>query len=225
MFQPVLKDSFAWRTQDPEYDWEMVGHLLLRDGEILLIDPPYVHGIEKLLPLIGKPQAIILTTADHTRGSKYLSAKLKVPIYVPLQSDSISVSPKKMYDGKGITNFEVYEEGTIFWLSARKVTVFRNNEDELPYIDEMILTYDRTVITGDIAMGSPSGELLTIDEGFTVSPDDNLVRSSFNVVKDRLSDLHIENLLSSHGFDIVGNLLAKLHKKETYGDSLGKRSS
>ena len=211
MFLPVLNGIYSWRTQDPEYDWEMVGHLLSKDGEIILVDPPYVHGLEKALPLIGKPEAIVLTTADHTRGSRYLSYKLQIPIYVPLQADSLSVSPKKMYGDKGINNYKIYEEGSLFWLKTRRVTVYRNDNDKVPYMDEMVLMDEnRSVITGDIAMGSYPGELLTINEGFTDSPDANLVSRSRIVIRDTLGGLHLDNLLSSHGYDIIGNLNAKI---------------
>ncbi len=55
MLTPVLENNFSWRTQDPEYDWDMVGHLLIKNGKILLIDPPYVQGIEKAILLMGGP--------------------------------------------------------------------------------------------------------------------------------------------------------------------------
>ena len=211
MFLPVLNGIYTWRTQDPEYDWEMVGHLLSKDEEIILVDPPYVHGLEKALPLIGKAEAIVLTTANHTRGSRYLSYKLQIPIYAPLQADSFSVSPKKMYEDKGINNYKIYEEGSLLWLKTKRVTVWRNDGDKIPYLDEMILIDEnRSVITGDIAMGSYSGELLTINEGFTDSPDVNLVSRSRNVIIDSFSGLHLDNLLSSHGYDIIGNLNAKI---------------
>ncbi len=211
MFLPVLKGTYAWRTQDPEYDWEMVGHLLSKDGEIILVDPPYVHGLEKALPLIGKPEAIVLTTVNHTRGSRYISYKLQIPIYAPLQADSLSVSPKKMYEDKGINNYKIYEEGSLFWLKTKRVKVYRNEGDKIPYLDEMILIDEnRSVITGDIAMGSYSGELFTINEGFTDSPDPNLVSRSRVVIRDSFSVLHLDNLLSSHGYDIIGNLNGKI---------------
>ena len=135
----------------------------------------------------------------------------RLPIYVPLQGDSLSVSPKKMYEGKGINNYKIYEEGSIFWLKTKRVKVYRNEGDRIPYIDEMILIDEkRSVITGDIAMGSYSGELLTINEGFTDSPDVNLVSRSRNVIRDSFSGLHLDNLLSSHGYDIIGNLNVKI---------------
>lgn len=189
----------------------MVGHLLSKDGEIILVDPPYVHGLEKALPLIGKPEAIVLTTANHTRGSRYISYKLQIPVYVPLQTDSPSVSSNKMYEDKGINNYKIYEEGSLFWLRSKRVTVYRSEVDSIPYIDEMILIDEnRSVIIGDIAMGSYSGELLTINEGFIDSPDVNLVSRSRAVIRDSFSVLYLDNLLSWHGYDIIGNLNGKI---------------
>jgi hypothetical protein len=47
MFTKVFPEIFRWETQDPEYDWMMVGHLLRKNGELLIVDPPYIHGLEE----------------------------------------------------------------------------------------------------------------------------------------------------------------------------------
>ena len=215
MFTPVKKNIFAWRTQDPEYDWEMVGHLLIRNGKLLLIDPPYIHGLEKAVKFMGEPEAIVITTADHTRGSRYLSHKLHIPLYVPVQNDSTSVSPKQIYKEKGIVNYEIYDEGSLLWLTSKRVKVFRGKDDKLPYMDEMILMDDEgSIITGDIVMGSPTGEVLTSNEGFTDTPDSSKVRASYEALRDSLKGLSQINLLSSHGTDIVGNLHKKMLEKK-----------
>ncbi len=79
---------------------------------------------------------------------------MNIPVYVPDQSDFISVSPVKTYREKKIANYEIYSEGKIFWLNSRRVMVHKKKGDEVPYIDEMILTDgDGSIITGDIAMG------------------------------------------------------------------------
>jgi hypothetical protein len=51
----------------------------------------------------------------------------------------LSVSPDKQYASKNIVNYISYGEGSFFWLSARRVKVYRTSEDKVPYIDEMIL--------------------------------------------------------------------------------------
>ncbi len=215
MLTPVLENNFSWRTQDPEYDWDMVGHLIIKNGKILLIDPPYVHGIEKAILLLGRPEAIIITTADHTRGSRYLSYKLNIPIYVPDQSDSISVSPVKTYKEKKIANYKIYNEGKIFWLNSRRVIVYKKKGDEVPYIDEMILAdSDGSIFTGDIAMGSSNGELLVCNEGFTDTPDSLIVRSSYESLNNAISGTSQNNLICSHGNDIIGGLHEKVNEKK-----------
>lgn len=207
MFTQIFPDLFRWETQDPEYDWMMVGHLLRRDGELLIVDPPYIHGLEEAIKFVGNPQAIILTTADHTRGSRYLSNKLKLPIYVPIQDDSLSVSPDKQYASKRIVNYISYSEGSFFWLSARRVKVYMKPEDKVPYIDEMILMDNsRNMITGDIAMGSATGNLLTVDEGFTTKPRNSLVKASYETMISTLKDLEPMNLIAGHGYDLLGDL-------------------
>src|SRR5207245_11701632 len=83
MFSPVRRDVFRWGTPDPEGDWIMVGHLFVRNSEIILIDPPLIPGLIESVARMGKPKAIILTSQNHTRGSKYIREKTGATVNVP----------------------------------------------------------------------------------------------------------------------------------------------
>jgi hypothetical protein len=86
MFSPVRRDVFRWGTPDPEGDWIMFGHLFVRDSEIILIDPPLIPGLIESISRIGKPKTIILTTQNHTRGSRHIREKTGATVYVPDQN-------------------------------------------------------------------------------------------------------------------------------------------
>ena len=72
MFTPVRKDVWRWGTPDPEGDWIMYGHLIVRDGKCVLIDPPLVPDLIESVDRIGKLEGVVLTTLDHTRGVKHI---------------------------------------------------------------------------------------------------------------------------------------------------------
>lgn len=69
-----------WAAPDPEEELWMVGHVMKDEAGLILIDPPVVPGLPQFLMSLGPARAIVLTTHDHTRGSRYLSEALSCPM-------------------------------------------------------------------------------------------------------------------------------------------------
>lgn len=67
MFTPARNEILRWGTPDPVGDWIMEGHLIDNDGKLIIIDPPLVPGLLESMKRIGKVEAVLLTTLDHTR--------------------------------------------------------------------------------------------------------------------------------------------------------------
>src|SRR5215467_10149588 len=82
---PARDGAFRWSTPDPADDWMMVGHLFVRETGVVFVDPPLVPGLVEAARKFGKPEAIVLTTQNHTRGSNYISKKADVRVYLPEQ--------------------------------------------------------------------------------------------------------------------------------------------
>jgi len=55
-------------------------------------------------------------------------------------------------------------------------------------------------------MGSATGNLLTVDEGFTTKPRNSLVKASYEAMISTLNDLDPVNLIAGHGYDLLGDL-------------------
>ena len=83
MFEPVAKNIFRWGTIDGESGIMMYSHLLLKDGKAVLIDPVAMPGIVKMIKVLGEPEAVIMTTHPHIRGSPLISRQLGIPLYIP----------------------------------------------------------------------------------------------------------------------------------------------
>lgn len=55
-----------WMTPDPETELMMVRHVIKVGEGMVLVDPPVLPGLPRMLVSFGAVRAIILTTYDHT---------------------------------------------------------------------------------------------------------------------------------------------------------------
>src|SRR3989442_7266892 len=201
MFSLVRRDVFRWGTPDPEGDWIMVGHLFVRDSEIILIDPPLIPGLIESITRVGKPKAIILTSQNHTTGSKYIKEKTGATGYVPYQNPN-AVEPQDALAVKEIGQFEKYNTGKLLGFE-----IFRD------FNDFALLTDNKEIIISDNATGSPDGKLLVFPEYIPHDPPhpaNATVRTEF---KDLVKKTGAVTLLAGHGYNIYGNLQDLANRK------------
>jgi len=194
MFSPVRRDVFRWGTPDPEGDWIMVGHLFVRNSEIILIDPPLIPGLIESVARIGKPTAIILTSQNHTRGSKYIREKTGATVYVPDQNPN-AVEPQDALAVKEIGQFEKYSTGKLLGFE-----IFRD------FNDFALLTDNKEIIIADNATGSADGKLLVFPEYIPHDPPHPANETVRREIKDLVKKTGAVTLLAGHGYNIYGNL-------------------
>lgn len=207
MFTPVRRNVLRWGTPDPEMDQMMYGHLVISDEKCVLIDPPYVPGLLKATSRLGKIEAVLLTTLDHTRGGNYICRKTNARLYIPDQMKSMTIDPEVYIARTGIKNFEKYGTDPIFGLRPFRITIEGLSAESEPYMDEYaFLTDHRELIAGDTAIGTEDGRLLIAPEWFPIPDDPHppAHRSFRDVVKKSGA----ESLLASHGCNLYGNLQA-----------------
>ncbi len=122
-----------WTTPDPEEELMMVGHVVKAEEGLVLVDPPVLPGLPRMLASFGAVRAIILTTHDHTRGSRYLSDLFGCPIYAPAQADR-----SRLGIGRIDQPLRYEDDMTLPGdLVARRMVV--TPAGGRPYMDEMIL--------------------------------------------------------------------------------------
>jgi len=206
MFTPVRKGVYRWSTPDPADDWMMVGHLFVRDTGIVFVDPPLIPGLVDAATKLGEPEAVLLTTQNHTRAAAFMHKRTGIPAYLPEQ-DPNSLDPREAAKVKDIGDFETYKAGSILGFQAFKFGS-----------EHVLLTDEKELLFGDIAMGDEEGNVLLWPDWYTPGPpydsySKELRDSDRKEIKEAFKDLvrrtGATSLLASHGYDVLGNLQVK----------------
>ncbi len=184
----------------------MVGHLFVRETGIVFVDPPLIPGLIDAATKLGKPEAVLLTTQNHTRATAFMHKRAGIPAYLPDQ-DPNSVDPREAVKVKDVGDFETYKAGRILGFRAYKFGS-----------EYVLLTDEKELLVGDIATGDSTGNLVLWPDWYTPGPpyesySKELKDSDRKEIKEGFRDLvkssGATSLLASHGFDIAGNLQAR----------------
>src|SRR5215467_10401951 len=116
---PIRAGAFRWSTPDPADDWMMVGHLFVRSTGIVFIDPPLIPGLIDAATQLGRLEAVLLTTQNHTRAAAFMLKRAGIPAYLPEQY-SDSVDPREAAKVKDLGVFQTYKAGQVLGLQAYK---------------------------------------------------------------------------------------------------------
>ena len=206
MLTPVREGAFRWSTPDPADDWMMVGHLFVRETGVVFVDPPLVPGLIESAAQLGKPEAVLLTTRNHTRAAGFMLKRAGIPAYLPEQ-DSNTIDPREVAKIKDIGDFKTYTAGSVLGFEAHKFGS-----------EHVLLTTEKELLLGDIATGDEKGNVVLWPDWYTPgSPYDSyskeLSSSDRGEIKDAFKDLvkrtKATSLLASHGHDIYGSLQSK----------------
>ncbi len=209
MLTPIREGAFRWSTPDPADDWMMVGHLFIRNTGVVFIDPPLVPGLIDAASKLGKPEAVLLTTQNHTRATAFMHKRAGIPAYLPEQ-DPNSVDPREAVKVKDIGEFETYRAGNILGFQAYKFGA-----------EYVLLTEEKELLVGDIATGDIKGNLVLWPDWYTPGPpyesySRELKESDGTDIKEAFKDLvkrtGAASLLASHGYDVAGNLQARANE-------------
>lgn len=202
MLLPVNKSVYSWSTPDPAEPWMMVGHLFIKDSGVVLIDPPLVPGLIEAVKRLGKLEAVVLTTQNHTRGTKYIAGKTGIPVYIPEQ-DSNSVDPREVINVKDLGKHETFSEGKVLYFESYKFGE-----------DYALVSPAHEMLVGDNAIGDITGKLLPAPDWFyTLTDEERKEQRVLDFRKNIIGELKeivrksgAVSLLSSHGYDIIGDL-------------------
>jgi len=208
VFTEIRKGAFSWSTPDPADDWMMVGHLFVRATGVVFVDPPLVPKFIEAAAKLGKPEAVILTTQNHTRGTRYITKKTGIRAYLPEQ-DSRVVDEKEVPKVKEIGDFEIYKPGSVLGFRAY-----------MHGFDYALLSDRKELLIGDNAVGDIKGKVALWPYWYNPAPTYPRPEEVSEGFKDRLrkefKDLvkttGATSLLSSHGYDIIGNLQSQANE-------------
>lgn len=212
MFTAVRRDALRWETPDPEEEWMMVGHVLVRDSGCVLVDPPNVPGLIESISRMGRIEGVVLTTLDHSRGAAYIVKKTGARLFLPDQSPD-DVDPRALKIMKEVTEFEKFSSGKVLGLKVFRLSIPGKREIGMPSMNEYaLLTEHKELLTGDFVMGSNVGRLLVAPEWFPTEPANPAYQPAHNEFRNLVHKTEAVSLLASHGYDIYNNLQKEVER-------------
>ena len=208
MFTRVREGVFRWSTPDPADDWMLVGHLFVRDGGVVFVDPPMIPGLLEAAGRMGRPEAVLLTEQNHTRAARFIAKRAGIPVYLP-ETAPKAVEPWETLSFKEIGYLKIYKAGSVLGFQAYK---FGD--------DYALLSDGKELLVGDNARGDARGNVLIFPEWFHLytpgppypAPEDfprewrDSLKKQF---KEIVRSTGATSLLASHDYDIVGTLQAR----------------
>lgn len=177
----VTANVWRWDGVDVDQGFPITGYVVPGDKGILLVDPPATSGTVEEIKACGEPEAIILTSGWHVRGSAKWQQAFNVPIIAPESAASELAEVDAKAD-------QVATEGDE--LNGWRVLLFEAGQySEVAYWHAA----SATVIIGDLITQRENGELAlgpTIFFGLT--------KEDVVPFLERLSELEPKLLLSAH---------------------------
>ena len=194
MFEPVTKEIFRWSITDPEFGEAIVGHLYMRDGKVILFDPPATEKLFDLVRILGKPEAVFMTSYHHKRGSLHAARILKVPLYVP-DLGGMELSGNKEY-----ANAKKYGPKTRLPMGL-KAHLIKASVGSKSNFAEMGIQVDTFLLVGDSAWAA-GNELNFFPTGIMPDAGGKMASSVKAALKEIAKSSKTKGLLSGHGEDL-----------------------
>lgn len=205
MFVPITKSIYRWSITDPEFGEQIVGHLLMKDGSVVLIDPPATAELLESVKTLGKPEAVIATIYSHRRGCNFVANKLGVPLYIPettVRGEERSNESLKKY---GFPNGPVYGENTDLPLGIKAHRLLVEYPPGELALEEMELLFEGFLIVGDSSWGV-NGKLNIFPTGIFPDEGGKLSTATSEILLKIIRKTGATGLLSGHGDDIRSGL-------------------
>ncbi len=194
MFEPITRNVFRWETPFPLNDQNLVGHLIMRESECILIDPPVVPGLVETVKRLGTAHSIILTSQNHVRGTEYIASRTGATVYIPDQ-DQRAVDPRDQISIGEIKEAVKFGEGKVLGMKVLK-----------DYYDFALVTEGGMLAVSDNGMGTVDGKLRLWPESMNFDPPKPPNETIHREFKELVRKSGAHTLLAGHGYDIMGNL-------------------
>lgn len=203
----ITNDIGRWITPDPEEELMMVGHVIKGDDGLVLVDPPVIPGLPRMLSSFGVVRAIILTTHDHTRGSRYLGDLFGCSIYAPAHAERSRLQVGRVDQPAWYEDAMALPGGLV---ARRMVVTLAGGR---PYMDEMVLQGKGVLFIGDLVAGTPDGSLAVCPEQFPGAGE--WEQKTEAVARGLLGRISVppQLVLPGHGWPFSGDWQGELTKR------------
>ncbi|HKY31733.1 MAG TPA: hypothetical protein VJV23_04295 [Candidatus Polarisedimenticolia bacterium] len=149
-----------WSVFNDEKGLDFNGHLVLHDQGNVLIDPPALApGQVQAIEQLGRPAAILITNAHHTRDASAAAALWRIPVLIS-QLD-FEAAPAAARPGGTFRDGERLPGGLVaLALSGQKTA----GETAL------LCPRSNAIILGDALLGKPAGRLSMLPDAKYADP-------------------------------------------------------
>ena len=145
----VIPGIFSWSVFNEEKGLDFNGHLVAGSAGLVVIDPPAPAPPDlAALDAAGRPEAIVITNAHHTRDAVKLAARWQVPLMAP-RADA-PLLPQGMHLDA------LYDDGDRLPGGLRVITL---SGQKTPGESALFVERSAAVIVGDAVIGKPPGKL------------------------------------------------------------------
>ncbi|QLH78480.1 hypothetical protein HZS55_14800 [Halosimplex rubrum] len=126
--------GISWLAH-PEEAMQRVSHALVSDGDVWLVDPIDIDGLDDALAEHGTVRGIVLLLDRHKRDAEALARRYEVPVYVPEWMDDVRsdltapVEPIRRsladsgYDLHKLVDNPVWKEGFLYDEDSKTLVV------------------------------------------------------------------------------------------------------
>lgn len=192
----VKPGIWSWKGKDPDYGFEIIGHVVRYGTGLAAVDPPETPGGVEEVRALGEVRLVAITSAPHVRGGPKLAKALGVPLVAPPSArgelaEAGATAATEVYDGDGaegwrVIGLHVAAEGKVW--------------DEVAYYSES----QRLLVVGDV-LTEREGELIVQPpEFYEISP------RHFAAPLRKLANLRVETLCTGHSQVIDRDVTARL---------------
>lgn len=209
MFEPVTRNIYRWTVTDPEYGEQMVGHLLMKDDSIVLVDPPAIPRLIESVKVLGTLKAVIMTTYSHRRGCAHISQTLNAELLIPDIRETGITHAEDTLERLGLGSGKKYGEETELPLGIRAHLLMAELGPNRLALGEMALEFGKFIIVGDAAW-EHNGKLNIFPTGIMADEGGKRAAAIASELWSIVQETGSTGLLSGHGEDLKSGLQEKL---------------
>lgn len=183
----VLPGIHSWSVFSPEKGLDFNGHLIVGPDAAVLIDPPPLSSAQaEAIERTGRPAAIVITNAHHSRDAVALSKRWGAPILVPTLDAALLP--------EGVRPGGTYGEGDLLPGGLKAIGLAGQ---KTPGETALLFTRQSALIVGDALIGRPAGSVCMLPDGKYADPA--AARAGLR----RLLDHPFEALLVGDGASLI----------------------
>ncbi|WP_435347046.1 hypothetical protein [Haloarchaeobius sp. HRN-SO-5] len=208
-------DGFGWIAY-PDETMQRASHALVVDGEVWVLDPVDVPGLDERLAEYGDVAGVVVTLDRHSRDAAEVATRHEVPVFLPNWMDGVTKkidAPVERFgaelDDTGYRAIRLHDNR--FW---QEVALW-NSETGVLWVPESVGTAEYFLASGETlgvhpmlralpprrALGGLEPEVLAVGHGPGIDQGAaQVLRDALSTSRSKLFNLYVKNARSFLSF-------------------------